>query len=44
LSLSSAFSCKKKRLLKYRNAGLSGILSVRYRTGNTNDAVSSPVP
>ncbi len=32
------------RVYKCRNAGLSGIRSVRYRTEKTNDAGNSPVP
>jgi hypothetical protein len=32
------------RVYKCRNAGLTGIRSVRYRTEKTNDAGNSPVP
>ncbi len=32
------------RVYKCRNAGLSGIRSVRYQTEKTNDAGNSPVP
>jgi hypothetical protein len=32
------------RNFDYRNAGLSGIKTVRYRTEKTNDAGAVPVP
>jgi hypothetical protein len=32
------------RMYKCRNAGLSGIQSVRYRNDKTNDAGTDPVP
>ncbi len=38
--------CVRVRVRVYKcwNAGLSGIRSVRYRTGKTNDGGNSPVP